>query len=98
MSNHYFLKLNPCRPTFAHDMTDTERAIMGQHIVYWRALMAEGKVVVFGPVMDPTGPYGMGVIAAESDEEVRDFIAKDPASTINRYDFYPMRAVAAQHA
>jgi uncharacterized protein YciI len=93
MPSHYFLKLHPCRPTFALDMTDAERAIMGRHVAYWRAHMAQGKVIAFGPVLDPAGPYGIGIVAAESNDEIRTFIAQDPASTINRYDFYPMRAV-----
>ena len=90
---HYFLKLIASRPTFAMDMTDEERAIMNRHIAYWGERMAEGKVAVFGPVMDPAGPYGMGVVAAESEAEVQQFTAEDPASALLRYEFYPMRAV-----
>jgi uncharacterized protein YciI len=90
---HFALKLLPCRPTFSQDMTPEERAIMQQHLVYWRALMDKGKVIVFGPVMDPKGAYGLGVIEAESEEEVQSFIANDPATAINTYEYYPMRAV-----
>ena len=71
---HFFLKLIPCRPTFALDMTDEERAIMQRHVVYWRGLMDEGRVVVFGPVMDPGGPYGMGVIEAADEDEVENLL------------------------
>ena len=90
---HFALKLLPCRPTFAQDMTPEERAIMQQHVAYWRDLMDKGKVLVFGPVMDPKAVYGLGIIEAESEEEVKDFIANDPATKINTYEFYPMRAV-----
>jgi uncharacterized protein YciI len=90
---HFALKLIPCRPTFAQDMTEEERAIMQQHVVYWRALMDKGKVLVFGPVMDPKAVYGLGIIEAENEEEVESFIANDPATQINTYEFYPMRAV-----
>jgi uncharacterized protein YciI len=93
MKNYFFLKLVPCRPTFALDMSDAERAIMGQHVAYWKTHLDKGDVVVFGPVMDPAGPYGMGVVAAESEAQIREFIANDPASQINTYEFYPMRAV-----
>jgi uncharacterized protein len=92
-SSYFFLKLVPCRPTFAIDMTDEERAVMMAHIAYWKTWMAEGRVVVFGPVMDPAGPYGMGVVRAKNEEGVQDFVANDPASKINRYEWYPMRAV-----
>jgi uncharacterized protein YciI len=90
---HFALKLIPCRPTFAQDMTPEERAIMQQHVVYWRDLMDKGKVLVFGPVMDPKAVYGLGIIEAENEEEVKAFIANDPATKINTYEFYPMRAV-----
>jgi uncharacterized protein YciI len=91
--SYFFLKLIPCRPTFAMDMTDEERAVMMEHIAYWKKWMDEGRVVVFGPVMDPAGPYGMGVVQAGNEAEVQEFVANDPASKINRYEFYPMRAV-----
>jgi len=90
---HFALKLIPCRPTFAQDMTNEERAIMQQHVVYWRDLMDKGKVLVFGPVMDPKAVYGLGIIEAENEEEVKAFIANDPATKINTYEWYPMRAV-----
>jgi len=90
---HYFLKLNPCRPTFAMDMTDDERAIMQQHVAYWGDLMNKGRVVVYGPVMDPKGPFGMGVVEADDEEQLKEFIRHDPAATINNYEYYPMRAV-----
>ncbi len=90
---HYFLKLNPSRPTFAQDMTDEERAIMQQHVIYWSGLMQKGMVVVFGPVMDPGGAYGIGVVEASSEDQLMDLINKDPAARINRYEHYPMRAV-----
>jgi len=91
---HYFLKLVPRRPTFSQDMTPDERAIMTQHIAYWMELMNKGKVAVFGPVADPAGVYGMGVVEAENEEELMDFMKNDPAATINHYEHYLMlRAV-----
>ena len=90
---HYALKLLPSRPTFAQDMTSEERAIMIQHTAYWRDLMNKGFVLVFGPVIDPSAVYGLGIIEADNEEQVRDFIANDPATKINTYEFYPMLAV-----
>jgi uncharacterized protein YciI len=90
---HYFLKLNPSRPTFAQDMTDEERAIMQQHVAYWGVLMKKGHVIVFGPVLDPLGVYGMGVVEVENEEQLRALTANDPATGINTYEYWPMRAV-----
>lgn len=74
-------------------MTDEERGIMMKHVGYWTELMNKGKVVTFGPVMDPEEVYGLGIIAVDDEQEVKDFIANDPASQINRYEYFPMRAV-----
>ena len=93
---YYFLKLNAPRPTFVHDMTDDERAIMKLHLEYWTRYMNQGSVVVFGPVFDPQGAYGMGVIAVDREEEVKTFIANDPAAGLNTYEYFPMKAVVPE--
>lgn len=94
MQKKYFvLHLLPSRPDFANTMTETERSIMMSHVAYWTNLMNQGKVLVFGPVFDPVEVYGLGIIAVDNEQEVEDFIAKDPASTINRYEYFPMKAI-----
>jgi uncharacterized protein YciI len=93
MSQYFFLRLLPCRPSFAQDMTADERATMQQHVAYWTGLMHRSKAKVFGPVFDPAGTYGIGILEAEDVEEVQQVIAADPAAQINRYEFHPMRAI-----
>lgn len=94
MDKKYFaLYLLPSRPDFAQTMNDEERAIMMKHVGYWTDLMSKGKVVAFGPVLDPKEVYGLGIIAVDSEQEVKDFIANDPAAKINRYEYFPMKAV-----
>ena len=90
---HFFLKLNPPRPTFAQDMSEDERSIMTQHVAYWTDLMAKNTAIVFGPVLDPNGVYGVGVVEVDSEEEVNNLIASDPANGLNRYEMFPMMAV-----
>jgi uncharacterized protein YciI len=90
---HFFLKLVPSRPTFSQDMTADERAIMLQHVAYWTDQMKQGKVHVFGPVLDPQGVYGIGVVEVDREEDVEELIEHDPATKINNYEVYPMRAV-----
>jgi uncharacterized protein YciI len=67
------------RPTFALDMTDEEREVMGRHAAYWQPLVEAGRMVVFGPVLDSTGSWGLGVVEADDEEEIRAFAAGDPA-------------------
>ena len=90
---HYVLYLNPPRPTFAMDMTDEERATMLQHIAYWKDLMQKELVLAYGPVMDPQGVYGLGIVEVTSEEQMKDMIAHDPANGLNKYEYFLMRAV-----
>src|ERR1700674_1412576 len=61
----FLFRLNSPRPTFAQDMTDTERAAMLKHVAYWRELLDEGTAIVFGPVADPKGTWGVGIVRVE---------------------------------
>ena len=90
------LKLNPPRPTFAQDLTDEERSIMQQHSAYWRDLMSKGFVITFGPVIDPKCVYGLGIVAAESFEQVEEFIENDPADKLGNYEYYQMMAIVPE--
>lgn len=89
----YAVHLLPSRPDFATTMSDEERAIMMQHIAYWSEKLKQGKVYAFGPVLDPKGTYGLGVVAVDNEQELIEFIANDPAGKINRYEYFPMKAV-----
>ena len=77
----FVLKLNAPRPTFALDMTDAERDIMERHAAYWQPFIDSGQMVIFGPVLDSTGSWGLGVLEAEDEDELRAFAAGDPAVT-----------------
>ena len=90
---HFALKLLPNRPDFVQTMTDDEKMIMQEHIAYWKGFMDQGKVVVFGPVFDPKGAYGLGIVAMDNEEEVREFIKNDPAARIIQYEYFPMKAM-----
>jgi uncharacterized protein len=77
----FVFRLIAPRPTFALDMTDDEREIMGRHAAYWQPFIDSGRMVVFGPVLDGTGSWGLAVIEAEDEDELRAFAAGDPAVT-----------------
>src|SRR6476469_2899805 len=95
----YFLyKLVPPRPTFSLDMTDAESAIMADHVGYWTSLAADGTAVVFGAVADPAGIWGLAVVEAESEPDVRALGDADPAITsgLATYQVYPMPGAIAR--
>ena len=96
MSQHFFVKLIPPRPTFSEDMSAGERQFMQQHALYWTDLMNKRIVVVFGPVLDPAGTYGIGIVEAEDEKHLRSLLAGDPANNAQiSYRHWPMRAVHA---
>jgi uncharacterized protein YciI len=77
----FVFRLKSPRPDFALDMTDEEREIMGRHAAHWQPLVDSGDMVVFGPVLDETGSWGLGVVESDDEEELRRLAAEDPAVT-----------------
>ena len=90
--NHFVYKLIPPRPTFDRDMNESEQAIMGRHVAYWQALVERGTAMIFGPVSDPAGTWGLALVAAEAPEQVTALGEADPAvvSGVARFEVCPM--------
>ena len=60
----FLFRLIPPRADFAQTMTAEEQQAMAEHMEYWQQLLHDGRVVVYGPVADPEGVWGMGVLRA----------------------------------
>jgi uncharacterized protein YndB with AHSA1/START domain len=75
----FVFRLVPPRPDFAFTLTDDERATMTDHLGYWSRLTERGNVVAFGPVADPQGSYGIGIVLAEDIAAAEQFRDGDPA-------------------
>jgi uncharacterized protein YciI len=80
MTTFVFRVIAP-RPTFALDMTAEEQEIMGRHAAHWQPWIDSGQMVVFGPVLDATGSWGLGVVEAEDEDGLRAHAADDPVVT-----------------
>jgi uncharacterized protein YciI len=78
MSQLFLFRLIPPRPDFAQTMTDEEQSAMAGHMEYWQQLLCDGKVVVYGPVADPEGVWGLGVLRAADRAEVLALGERDP--------------------
>lgn len=75
----FLCKLIPPRPTFPQDMTEVEAGVMREHVAYWTDLADRGIAVAFGPVADPMGAWGVGIVEVESESDVRVITRDDPA-------------------
>jgi uncharacterized protein YciI len=60
-------------------MSEAEGAIMQAHFGYWAGVIADGKAVVYGPVVDPDGTYGIAVVEVSDEVTARGIAADDPA-------------------
>jgi uncharacterized protein YciI len=89
----FFCKLIGPRATFPADMTPEEGQAMQRHVAYWRSWMEKGSVVVFGPVADPAGTYGMLILEVEDESAARAMLEGDPVIQAKigfRFEMHPM--------
>jgi len=86
---YFFIKTQNPRPTFHLDMTTEERTIMNSHVAYWSEKATRGIAIVFGPVMDPKGVYGIGVYQVRDEAEMRNLLEQDPANGLLQYEVLP---------
>jgi hypothetical protein len=79
--NWYLYKLIPPRGNFASTMSEDELTAMTSHWHYWGRYVAEGRVLIFSPVADPAGDWGLAIVGGESVEEINALGSQDPAVT-----------------
>ena len=95
---YFYVRLIPPRATFAMDMNADERAMMQQHVAYFHGLFGRGKVLIFGPVLDPTDNFGMAVMEVADEAEARGLLENDPTilAGMNRFSVHSMVVGAAR--
>ena len=90
----YFLcRLIAPRPTFPADMTPAEAEAMKKHAAYWSGLLERRSAIAFGPVADPKGAWGLGIVNVRDEAELRELQDNDPAIRAGvglKYEAYPM--------
>ncbi len=94
---YFFCKLIPPRPDFPQTMTTEEGRLMQEHSAYWKGMMDQELVAVFGLVADPKGAYGVGILTLNDNGNAQALTSNDPTIKANAgfaYEIYPMpRAV-----
>jgi hypothetical protein len=94
---YFFVKTNNPRPTFHLDMTGDEIETMTNHVAYWTEKAREGISVLFGPVADPDGFYGIRIYKVEDESEMRRLLEHDPANGLLKYTVLPMADAVVGH-
>jgi len=74
-------------------MTTEEATAMKEHMAYWTDLADKRIAVVFGPVADPAGTWGVAVFEANDDASALSISTSDPVKARNlgfRSEVFPM--------
>ena len=80
------------------DITAEERQLMQEHARYTHDGFAEGKILLYGPVMAGAGAFGMAVFETKDESEVRHFLENNPTvrAGMNTFEVSPIRLAEAR--
>jgi uncharacterized protein YciI len=86
----YFV--HPPRSTFINDATDDESALMGEHFRYLQRLLADGQLILAGPML-VEGGFGIAIFEADDEAQAQALAANDPAALggLIRPEVHPYR-------
>jgi uncharacterized protein len=60
-------------------MTEAERKVMQEHAIYWKDLTERRIAIVFGPVLDPKGMWGVAIVEVADEADAPALGTNDPA-------------------
>ncbi|MFH0301836.1 YciI family protein [Bradyrhizobium sp. 31Argb] len=75
---YYLCKYIPPRADFLATMTADEKTWMKQHGAFLDDLLDKGQVIAHGPVMDPSGGYGVSLYQIADDLDIETITSEDP--------------------
>ncbi|GJJ01679.1 hypothetical protein RugamoR64_22170 [Duganella rhizosphaerae] len=89
---YYLCKFIPPRANFLATMSADEQQWMKQHGAYLNQLLAQGVIVAHGPVLDPSGAYGVALYQIGDDDDIAALTATDPIvrNGVGHYEHHPM--------
>jgi hypothetical protein len=89
---YYLCKYIPPRQDFLATMTADEKTWMKQHGAFLDDLLEKGQVVAHGPVMDPSGGYGVSLFRIPDDVDIATITSQDPLvqNGAGHYQHHPM--------
>ncbi|WP_332855635.1 YciI family protein [Duganella sp. S19_KUP01_CR8] len=89
---YYLCKFIPPRANFLTTMSADEQQWMKQHGAYLNQLLAQGVIVAHGPVLDPSGAYGVALYQIADEDDIAALTATDPIvkNGVGHYEHHPM--------
>ena len=88
----YFVRIYPAREHFLSTMTQAEGAAMRAHFLYWKARMAERKLILAGPIPIEPGTFGILILRTTDKSEAEDLMRHDPSvmQNVMKFEVYPL--------
>jgi uncharacterized protein YciI len=88
----FFVRIHPARADFLATMTPAEDQVMQRHLAYWKAQMAEHRLILAGPVPINPGTFGILVVRAANLAEAEQLVQRDPSvvAHVTDYEIYPL--------
>lgn len=96
---YYLCKFIPPRDDFLPTLSADEQNWMQKHVVYMNALLAQNIIVAHGPVMDPSGPYGVSLYQIGDNQDITALTSEDPIvkNGVGHYEHYAMLHLTSQN-
>ena len=89
---HYLFMIHPVRgQAFFDDMQPEEVTAMSAHFEYLKQALADGILLLAGPMLDQT--FGLGLLRVDSEDEAWAFLRNDPSvkANVQRPELHPMK-------
>ena len=89
---HFLFMIHPVRgQAFFENMQPYEEEAMSAHFEYLKQALAEGKLLLAGPMLDQT--FGVGLLQLDSEEAAWEFMRNDPSvkANVQRPELHPMK-------
>ena len=95
---YYLCKYIPPRADFLATLSPDEQEWMRQHGIFLNERLDQGLIVAHGPVMDPSGGYGVSLYQIPDDQDIAALTAEDPIikNGLGHYEHYPMLNLKAR--
>lgn len=91
---YFYAIIKPVRRDFMTNPTEEDNRIMGEHFTYLKSLLEQNKLLLAGPTLIETDPFGVIIVKSGSEEEAKSLVENDPsvlAGIQKLADFRPFR-------
>lgn len=75
----FYAIIKPYRDDFMTREIEEENKLMSEHFLYLKELLEAGKLIMAGPTLIETDPFGVYIFEADTQKEAKEIMENDPA-------------------